>query len=78
MNCTHVTWHHLAQLSLASIFMVQSTAALWIILDCKLVLEAVTLITKTIQEQCLMADMQQWQTAMHDLMKFTKGLGGVW
>lgn len=78
MNCTHVTWHHLAQLSLASIFMVQSTAALWIILDCKLALKAVILIAKTIQEQCLMADIQQWQISMHDLMKSTKGLGDVW
>lgn len=32
-------------------FMVQSSAALWIILDCKLALEAVVLITKAMQEQ---------------------------
>lgn len=37
--------------------MEQSTVALWIILDCKLDVEAVILIAKTIQEQCLMADM---------------------
>lgn len=50
MNCTQVTWHHLAQLSQASIFTTQSTAALWIVSVHKLAQEAVTLIAKTMQD----------------------------
>lgn len=67
MNCTHVTWHHLAQLSLASLFMVQSAAALWIILDYKLALVDVVLIAKAILDgwHVAMTNCHAWSHEIH-------------
>lgn len=74
MNCTQVTWHHLAQLSLASIFMVRSSAALWIASIHKLALEIVILTAKTVLWQGFRGDALQMQITSLDSRKFTKAL----
>lgn len=77
MNCTQVTWHHLAQLSLASIFMVRSSAALWIASIHKLALEIVILTAKTVLWQGFRGHGLQMQITSLDSRKFTNVLWTV-